>query len=671
MKKINKLMRALLLTLVATLAIGFQSCNSYLDVDEYIDQMTSLDSVFSRKALLVKYVNGAAHFSPNEGNIWTNSPTPFQMASDENFASWNDDRHAGMKFLLDEITPYSWYYNNYPGYYQGIRMALTSLKRMHEVPDITDIERRELMGRCYFLVGYYYYRLMLQYGPVPIVPEEPFSVDSSIEEMSLERGTYDECVAEIKKYMLLAAQYLPLETESAAVVTIPTRWAAIATLSRITLYAASPWYNGNPFYSDWMRKSDGAHFIPQTKDNTKWGVAAAYAKYIIDSNNYSLYTTPKEMDSRALPTGVTSDPDYYKSYPNGAAGIDHYRSLTYPFNGELPVMINKEFIYSCAPNTTGDASPIWISAPYQLGGGNGLNLVQDMVDAFGMIDGQKINDSSSDYPYPDSENNYLEVGGADQSFSGFTLKSKTARMYNNREPRFYATVGYCHSFWPGTSSTDNNFRNKEVTYYSDGYAAASSENPEDYNRTGYTCIKYNHLEDNLKASSLVRAKYFPIFRYAETLLNYVEAINELDAPFTMEIVNGDMVTVERKPSEIVKYFNSIRYRAGLPGITEAEASDKEYVRELIKHERRVEFACEGHRYHDLRRWGNDAMVAYNLPITGMNVKMKSTQRKEFYSVTVLNDKLTRRSFSYKHYFYPIPKSVLDKNKNLVQNPEWN
>lgn len=118
MKKINKLMRALLLTLVATLAIGFQSCNSYLDVDEYIDQMTSLDSVFSRKALLVKYVNGAAHFSPNEGNIWTNSPTPFQMASDENFASWNDDRHAGMKFLLDEITPYSWYYNNYPGYYR-------------------------------------------------------------------------------------------------------------------------------------------------------------------------------------------------------------------------------------------------------------------------------------------------------------------------------------------------------------------------------------------------------------------------------------------------------------------------------------------------------------------------------------------------------------------------
>lgn len=670
MKKINNVIRIWLLTCISAVAIGLQSCNDYLDVDEYIEQMTSLDSVFSRKLLLEEYINGAASYLPNESKLWTESPTPFQGASDESFMSWNDDRHAAMKFLLDETTPYNGYFNNYPGYYQGIRMALTALKRMHEVPDVTDIERRELMGRCYFLVGYYYYRLVLQYGPVPIVPETPFDVDSPVSEMALERGTYEECLAEIKKYMLLAAQYLPLEIESIATVTIPTRWAALATLSRITLYAASPWYNGNAFYADWTRKSDGSHFIPQQKDNTKWGVAAAYAKYIIDSDKYSLYWTAKEADTKELPTGITSDPDYYKPYPVGAAGVDHYRSLTYPFNGELPVMINPEFIYSCSSIIGGD-SPLWASAPYQLGGGNGLNLVQDLIDAYNMVDGRDINHSSENYPYPDSDHNYLEIGGGDQKFSGFTLKSKTARMYNNREPRFYATVGFCHSFWPGTTATDNQFTNKEVTYYADGYGAANPDHPEDYNRSGYTCIKYNHLEDNLKASGNIRAKYFPIFRYAEILLNYVEAINELDAPYTMEIINGDQVTVERNAAEIVKYFNLVRHRAGLPGITEADAVDKNYVRDMIKKERRVEFACEGHRYHDLRRWGHDAMEAYNLPIRGMNVKARSTQRKEFYTVTTLNDKLTRRTFSYKHYFYPIPKSVLDKNPNMVQNPEWN
>ena len=86
-----------------------------------------------------------------------------------------------------------------------------------------------------------------------------------------------------------------------------------------------------------------------------------------------------------------------------------------------------------------------------------------------------------------------------------------------------------------------------------------------------------------------------------------------------------------------------------------QPSNKNKVRELIKHERRIEFACEGRRYHDLRRWG-DAMEAYNRPISGCNVKARSNERQKFYTTTILNDKLTRRSFSYKHYFYPIPKS---------------
>ncbi len=85
--------------------------------------------------------------------------------------------------------------------------------------------------------------------------------------------------------------------------------------------------------------------------------------------------------------------------------------------------------------------------------------------------------------------------------------------------------------------------------------------------------------------------------------------------------NGSQVTVEHNTADIVKYFNLIRHRAGLPGITEAVAADRNKVRELIKHERRIEFACEGRRYHDLRRWG-DAMEAYNRPISGLQRQSK-------------------------------------------------
>ena len=670
MKKIiyNIKKAIVLFSLVSIVGIGgFTSCNDYLDVDEYIDQMTSIDSVFTRKTLLLQYLNGAAGYLPHEGKLWSDAPNPFQGASDENFTSWKDDRHAFMKFLLDEITPFSNYYNNYASYYQGIRMAYTIIQRIDEVPDITPIERRDYIGRCRYLIGYYYYLLLQQYGPVPIAPEIPFKPDDSVDKMSLERGTYEECIAEIHRNMTIAAEYLLLERQSDAELSIPTSWAALAVLSRISLYAASPWYNGNQFYADWVRASDGAHFIPQQKDNSKWGTAAAYSKYIIESGNFQLYYSAKEADTPSLPTGLTSDPNYYENYPQGAGGIDPFRSFSYIFNGEVPVSINKEIILSCGQNPDQFLN---ISSPWLLGGWNGLNLTHDLAAAFYMNNGLDINDPVSGYP--DNSQAHEAIGGANLSFSGYSLSSNAAKMYVNREMRFYATIGFCHAIWPGTSYTgsESNLRNVEVTYYSNGTNNPKPEAPNDYNRTGYTCKKYIHPEDNAKNMGAAKRKYFPIVRYAEILLNYVEAINELEGVYTMDIINGQSVTVERNEADIVKYFNQIRYRAGLPGITLSDAHDPENIRKLIKRERHIEFACEGRRYHDLRRWGQDAMDEYNRPVTGMNIKATSGNRQSFYTVTILTEPLARRTFSHKNYFWPIPKGSLNKNPKLTQNPGW-
>ena len=87
----------------------------YLDVDDYIDQMTSLDSVFfPAKSLLEQYINGAAQYLPMKVICGQIRLLLSKGASDENFTSWNDDRHAAIKFLLDEITPYSVDNNNRP-----------------------------------------------------------------------------------------------------------------------------------------------------------------------------------------------------------------------------------------------------------------------------------------------------------------------------------------------------------------------------------------------------------------------------------------------------------------------------------------------------------------------------------------------------------------------------
>ena len=46
-----------------------------------------------------------------------------------------------------------------------------------------------------------------------------------------------------------------------------------------------------------------------------------------------------------------------------------------------------------------------------------------------------------------------------------------------------------------------------------------------------------------------------------------EAMNEMQGSYTGEVTG---ITVTKDVSEMVKYFNQIRYRSGLPGITEAE-----------------------------------------------------------------------------------------------------
>ena len=200
--------------------------------------------------------------------------------------------------------------------------------------------------------------------------------------------------------------------------------------------------------------------------------------------------------------------------------------------------------------------------------------------------------------------------------------------------------------------------------------AVGSGDANNYPVTGYVMKKYVHNDDAWSGTdATVLPKSFPIIRYAEILLSYVEALNNLTGSHTVTFSDESTGTYTRDMNEMAKYFNMVRYRAGLPGITADDARDVTTMRDLIKRERRVEFFCEGRRYHDLRRWG-DAIDAYNEPVTGMNIAARSTDRKAFHTETVINNTRSHRVFSYKDYFLPIPRTTMDKNPKLVQNPGW-
>lgn len=631
-----------------------QSCN-YLNVDEYFNDLTPLDSIFSKQSYLERYLWGAAGLLPNPGDLYSNSYGPFMTAVDEALLSWQKDEYAGTYLYADKVTPYNNYYNVWGRYYKGIRKCNTIFTRIDECKDLKPIDKREILGLNYYLRASFYFYLLELYGPVVILPEYPLSVDADIDAISFERNTYDECVEYIcqdleKAYSLLEAKRPTSNFDR------PTKYAAAALMSRVRLYQASPWYNGNSFYQSWV-KPDGRNFIAQQRDDQKWGKAATAALRIIESGQFMLHTVPSDETTPLIPN-VSQD-----LFPDGVGGIDPYKSYSEMFNGEALAVKNPEIIYPA--NLSSNAN--WIAFPLHMGGWNGLGVTQKLVDSYYMADGSDYIPEARDY----------ERIGSDAVFSGYTLKGSAPKMYQGREMRFYASIGFSECFWPATSLTNPNQNpegrtNQTITYYVNGNTAKQASNPEDYNLTGYTLKKYIHPEDNCWTTGVVKSKTFPAFRYAETILNYVEALNELrGVPAYEETVDSDSRTYIAiyNPVEIQRYFNMIRFRAGLPGISLADASDYEAMKDLIKRERMIEFAHEGRRYHDLRRWG----IAYeeeNKPVQGMDVTQKSENREAFYTVTNIMHKYALRNFDNKMYFYPIPRSVLDKNQKLCQNPGW-
>lgn len=122
---------------------------------------------------------------------------------------------------------------------------------------------------------------------------------------------------------------------------------------------------------------------------------------------------------------------------------------------------------------------------------------------------------------------------------------------------------------------------------------------------------------------------FMIIRYADVLLMYAEAKNELSGP------SGDVFSA----------INQLRRRVEMPDVDNTLSQDG--LREEIRHERRMELAFEGLRYFDELRW--------------------KTAKNDFENKVIFHERTFNES---KHYWWPIPQTEIDRNPNLSQNPGW-
>jgi hypothetical protein len=262
------------------------------------------------------------------------------------------------------------------------------------------------------------------------------------------------------------------------------------------------------------------------------------------------------------------------------------------------------------------------NTPIELGGGwGGTSPTQNLVDKYEMTDGKFYNESP--------------------------LYSPT-QPYQNRDPRFYATVFHDGSKWG------------DVTIQTrvgglNGIDGGVNGTNGDATKTGYYMRKFLDPANtnNLYLGGGSSYNNWIIIRLAEVLLNYAEAQNEAVGP----------------DATVYDAVNMVRARPGVNLPPVPAGLSKEAMRERIRHEREIELAFEEHRFYDVRRW-NIAEQVLNGPIYGFRIgpngEVTGGPAGKPYGRFVVETRI----FQPKHNLMPIPQKERDKNPKLEQNPGW-
>ena len=672
----------LLKGLVFCAGLGLASCADQLDADKYFKDRMTLEEVFTDLDYTEQWLNDAfSHLVGHNADVASKGHTPFCFADDMYYGD-REDQYRYWKngeYNENDFKQESW-----AECYQGIRQASIFIQNIDMNMEMTAEQRADYKAQARFVRAYYYWLLLRKYGPVPILPDEGLDYTLEYDELAIARSSYDECAEFIASEMQEAARDLPL-TRSQLYVARPTRGAALATRAKALLYAASPINNPRPTdterFTD-LVNFDGKHLISQEYDNSKWARAAAAALDVINLNQYELYVTgvtPPEGAQLGYPATVTppADGDFSEhNWPEGWKDIDPYASYRELFNGTVSATDNPELIFTRGQNQSSEGIDVMVvhQLPRVANGWNTHGITQKQCDAYYMNDG-------TDCPGKDYE--LVGRGDGSKRLTGFVTKEESdahvypelgdkaegvSYQYVRREPRFYASVAYNGSTWYLLNETDPNRQNQQVFYYraaGNGYT-----NTMFWLRTGIGVMKFVHPKDTYTGGdlNLVTKKAEPAIRYADILLMYAEALNEVEGNYDIPSWDGaTSYPISRDVNEIKRGVRPVRCRAGLPDYTSAEYGDQDALRAKLKRERQIELMGEGQRYYDLRRW-KDAEVEESLPIYGCNTLMNAAQRELFHTPVEVPSLPT--NFSRKMYFWPIQHSELKRNKLLTQNPGW-
>ena len=517
--------------------------------------------------------------------------------------------------------------------YLAIRQANIAIDNLPKAT-FSDIKLKDqLLGEALFLRAYYYQQLVRFYGGVPLI-SKPYCLN---EDYTIARSTYEDCIKFIVADLDKAVTLLDGKTMVAG---RTSKVAALALKSRVLTYAASDLHDGATVKSkvSSLASYPNLELVAYTTGDrtSRWQAAKAAAKAVLDlTSGYRLNLTApaSAADGRA---------NYVSISMGGKSAVGDASA-----ENELLFQRTHTALYVAEDN--------WPLGGIHYGINNGPNgyhnwagntPIQQLVDDYEMMDGSKF-----DWNKP----------------------AQKADPYANRDPRLGATILYDGSIWkprPSDVAGLEPANQVQTGYYDDGKGGringidTRESAVENWNgsRTHYYTRKFIDsdpgIADNQSSAQVIP---WPFIRTTEIALNYIEASIEV----------GD-------EAEAKNWLNKIRFRAGMPAVTDAGAA----LKNRYRNERRVELVYEEHRYHDARRWViapttvGRGIKAINVdaklkPGATPSVPYKYDRSKYIYTYTpVDNTENETRNWNDKMYFRPISRDEINRNAKLIQNPGY-
>ena len=241
--------------------------------------------------------------------------------------------------------------------------------------------------------------------------------------------------------------------------------------------------------------------------------------------------------------------------------------------------------------------------PGTFNGWSSVTPTQDLVNSYGNRNGDPVTTLPT-------------TAQRAANYNGGNYNAQFLAEFKNRDTRLYASI-----LFPGNKIFING-------------AAATFVWGKGGNNNSKTGYNFRKLADPNYIQEQNGNNDYQLIRYAEVLLTFAEAQNELTGP---------------SPA-IYAAIDQVRNRAGMPNVDQAKYGNKDNLRTLILNERHIELAAEGRRFLDIRR-----------------LKIASTVVKDIRDIT--NDLSQVRKWEDKFYLFPYPLTATDRNPNLQKDQQ--